>query len=342
MKELDRRTLLLGGAATLGLQGRGVRAAAAGVDASALTVARDLAAGIEQLRTLSVAVAGRTVLAEAFRGPALDRPVNVKSVSKTLLATLALIAIDKGELSGPDAPVLPLLDDLAPRDPVPGSERITVGHLMSMQSGLVRTSGGAYGDWVNSPNWIHYILERPMVAEPGQRMSYSTGDFHLLSAVLTRVTGRSTHALARDWLGAPLGIEFPAWNRDPQGIFMGGNNMAISPEAMIRFGEMARNGGLYDGQQVVSGSLQMAAWVPRGRSPFSGDNYGFGWFLTTFAGQQVYYARGYGGQMIYVAPEAETVVAITSDPARPARRSGHGGVLNRLMADNILPAIEVA
>ena len=66
------------------------------------------------------------------------------------------------------------------------------------------------------------------------------GSSHLLSAVLTRASGRSTHALAREWLGEPLGIEIPPWPRDPQGIFFGGNDMLMSPRALLRFGELYR------------------------------------------------------------------------------------------------------
>ncbi|MEZ5666921.1 MAG: hypothetical protein R3F55_05725 [Alphaproteobacteria bacterium] len=78
-------------------------------------------------------------------------------------------------------------------------------------------------------------------------MLYSTGSYHLLSAVLTRVTGTSLLALARDWLGGPLDVAIPPWTRDPQGLYMGGNNMALSAVALFRFGEMARAGGLWRG-----------------------------------------------------------------------------------------------
>ena len=67
-------------------------------------------------------------------------------------------------------------------------------------------------------------------------MLYSTGNTHLLSAILTRAAGRSTHALARDWLGAPLGIAIRPWQRDPQGIYVGGNNMVLSDGAKVVFG----------------------------------------------------------------------------------------------------------
>ena len=97
-------------------------------------------------------------------------------------------------------------------------------------------------------------------------MLYSTGDWHVLSAILTQQFGRSTHALARAWLGKPLGIRIPPWQKDPQGIFMGGNNMLLSPMATLRFGELYRNGGLYRGKRLLAESWIRASWTPRTRS----------------------------------------------------------------------------
>lgn len=64
-----------------------------------------------------------------------------------------------------------------------------------------------------------------MVAEPGGEMIYSTGSSHLLSAILTRSTGMSTHAFAQRYLAPPLGFELRPWQKDPQGIYFGGNDM---------------------------------------------------------------------------------------------------------------------
>ncbi|CAN5671904.1 serine hydrolase [soil metagenome] len=293
-----------------------------------------MARGLAQLRTLLVAVDGETVLAEAFRGPALDRAVNVKSVSKTLVATLTGAAIEKGALPGVDAPVLPYLQRRAPSGLDPRAGRITVAHLLTMTSGLEPTSGARYGAWVQSRDWVGYALSRPMLGEPGRTRGYSTGDYHLLGAVLAEATGQSLHALARAWIGRPLGFDVPPWTRDPQGLFMGGNEMALSPRAMIAFGEAMRRGG----GPVVGGAWLREAWTPKTRSPFSGHSYGYGWFIADLGGTRVHYARGYGGQMIYVAPSAGVSVAITSDPSLPARSGGHAGDLNRLVAERIIPA----
>jgi CubicO group peptidase (beta-lactamase class C family) len=206
----------------------------AGLDAALLEQTLDRAKALSNLHTLMVARDGTEVVAEVFRGPGLDRPVNVKSVSKSVMAALAGAAIAHGILEGVDQRIAPVLDDLVPADADPRVRAITVDHLLTMRAGLERTSGRNYGRWVASRNWIRYALSRTFVADPGGRMLYSTGSYHLLSAVLTRASGKSTLALARDWLAEPLRIDIPPWTRDPQGIYLGGNNMALSPRALLR------------------------------------------------------------------------------------------------------------
>ncbi len=300
--------------------------------------AAEMAAGLDQLHAMVIVEGGETVFSRAFRGAPPGRPVNVKSVSKTVVALLTGIAIERGALPGTGARLGDVAPRLIPRRADPRVAEITVADLLTMRAGLERTSGPNYGDWISSSNWVADALARPFVAEPGGRFLYSTGSFHVLGAVLATVTGRTLLDLARAWLGRPLGIEIPPWTRDPQGFYLGGNNMALSPVAMARIGETVREGGRRGGAQVVPEDWIAASWQPRTRSPFSGDEYGYGWFLTRLGGAFTAYARGYGGQMLYVVPERRLVVAITSDPTRPARTHGHVGDLHRLVAERIIAA----
>jgi CubicO group peptidase (beta-lactamase class C family) len=275
-----------------------------------------------------------------LRGPALDEPVNVKSVSKSVIAALVGVAIGRGLLAGVEQRVAPLLADLVPADADPRIGAITLEHLLTMRAGLERTSGRNYGGWVSSANWVEDALSRPFVAEPGGRMLYSTGSYHLLSAVLTRAADRSTLALAREWLGAPLAIAIPPWTRDPQGIYLGGNNMELAPRALLRFGELYRQHGIWNGRQVLPAGWVETSWQPRVRSPFTGHSYGYGWFIAQARGYRVSYAWGYGGQMIYVVPELALTVVMTSDPSGPSGRSGYVRELHGLLADGIVAAAE--
>jgi CubicO group peptidase (beta-lactamase class C family) len=335
-RRTTRRAFLAGSAAAAGSAALGqvTPPRPAGRFDAAVERARSLG----QLHALVISLDGEIVVAEAFRGPAVDRPVNVKSVSKTIVAALAGAALDRGEISGLGATIGELAPGLIPADADPRVAEITVADLVTMQAGLERTSGPNYGAWVSSRNWVGYALERPFVAEPGGRMLYSTGSFHVLGAVLAEVTGASLLEQARVRLGEPLGIDIPAWTRDPQGFYLGGNEMALAPLAMVRFGEMYRLGGSWGGERVLSRDWVAQSFVPRTRSPFSGLDYGYGWFLGRLGGQRVALARGYGGQLICVVPERALTVAITSDPTLPARSGGYFGELTRLIGEEIVPA----
>lgn len=346
---LGRRTVLAAtaaiAAASLGcVPTRPLHAAQPGAafDPVLLDRAIKRAAGLDQIHALVIGRNGAVVSAEAFRGPAVNRAVNVKSVSKTIAASLVGIAIDRGVLRSVDVPLAEAAPGLVPAAVDPRVRRITIADLLTMQAGLEPTSGQSYGRWINSRNWVVDALRRPFVTEPGARMLYSTGSYHLLGAALSSASGRSLLDLAREWLGEPLGIDVPSWTRDPQGFYLGGNNMALSPLDLFRFGELWRQGGLWNGQQVISAAWVRDSWVPRTSSPFSGDDYGYGWFLATAKGHRIAYARGYGGQMLYLVPSLGLTVVVTSDPGRPARSDGHVGLLNALLTDAIIPAAEMA
>lgn len=297
------------------------------------------AATLPHLRTLIVAREGSPLLQQVFRGPGLDRPANIKSASKTIVATLAGIAIARGVLQGLNQPIGPILGRAIPPEADPRVRGITIEDLLSMRAGLDRTSGRNYGAWVASRDWLRFALTRPMVEEPGGRMLYSTGSTHILGAVLARATGRSLHALAQEWLGAPLGIAVPPWTRAPEGLYFGGNEMLLTPRGLLAFAECWRREGQQDGRQLVPPDFRREAWTPRARSAWSGQVYGLGWWIGQARGQAVYFAWGYGGQLAYVLPGLGLSVVMTANPEVP-RANGQVHTLHALLAEAILPAVE--
>ncbi len=300
----------------------------------------DRARRMDQCHALMIRMGGAEMLAETYRGPSLGRAVPVKSVSKTIVAALTGGAIDRGEIASVDATLGELTPQLVPDKADPRVAALTVENLVTMQAGLERTSGGNYGGWISSRNWVANALSRPFVAEPGRVMLYSTGSFHILGAVLSEVSGESLLNLARTRLGDPLGIEIPAWTRDPQGRYLGGNEMALTVAAMARFGELYLAKGVWNGKQVLSRNWVDASLQSRTRSPYSGLNYGYGWFLGRSGGQDYALARGYGGQVICIVPELDLSLALTSDPALPARSAGHFGDIMRLIEETVIPAAQ--
>lgn len=316
------------------------RPSTTGMDDALVAEAVERAAGLPRLHNMIVARHGEVVVERHFRGPPPDRTTNVKSASKSLLSAVVGLAIADGYLEGVDQPVLPFFEgelDAATRAARRG---ITLGHLLSMTSGLESTSSRNYGRWVTSSNWVRHALTRPMVARPGERMEYSTGSTHLASAVLVRATGRSVHAYARERLAEPLGIRLPSWPRDPQGVHFGGNDMLVSPRGLLRFGELYRNGGHHEGRQLLPREWVERSWAIRTRSPRRSRNgYGFGWWARDAGPHEVRFAWGYGGQFVFVVPALELTVVFTSDPVSP-REGPHNRSLHDILDEQLVPAAE--
>lgn len=301
--------------------------------------ARVAAAELPRLYSLLASWRGKVVLEYYGKGVRPGRPTNVKSVSKSVISALVGIAIDRGLIPGLDTPISRYFPELL-EDADPVKRRITIEHLLMMQSGLPSTSFGNYGAWVRSRNWVQYVLSRPLTAEPGKTMEYSTGSTHLLSVILTKVSKTSTHAFAQDVLAKPLRISLPPWPRDPQGYYFGGNEMLMTPSQMLRFGELYLQRGGFGGRQIVPSAFVEASCIPRGRSRFNPDQgYGYGWWTREFASRTACFAWGFGGQYIFVFRDLDLVVVTTSVPTVSDDRRDHRRMIFDLLERHIIPAV---
>ncbi|HEX5869830.1 MAG TPA: serine hydrolase [Longimicrobium sp.] len=306
-------------------------------DTVLLAQALDRAAELPRLRGILVSQRGRIVMERYTAGAGADRATNVKSASKSVLSVLVGIAIQEGHIRGVDQPISDFFPDYFARQGVdPRKRAITVGHLLSMQSGLESTSFNEYGAWVSSRDWVRAALDQPVVDAPGGRMLYSTGSTHLLSAILTRATGRSTWAYANEKLAEPMNFRIRPWQRDPQGIFFGGNDMYLTPRQMLRFGQMYLDGGVYQGRQIVPRAWVRESVRARTSSPYNGHGYGLGWWSKDSGGRQVFFAWGYGGQYVFVVPELEMVAVFISQSDGP-RAPGHLPGIHRILDEYLVP-----
>ncbi len=230
---------------------------------------------------------------------------DLRSVAKSIISLLIGIAIDKGYLAGLEVPVL----DFFPRRTFAHLDErkraITLSHLLTMTSGLALTDPDT-GLMRQSPDWVQFVLDRPMAAAPGGRFQYATGNVHLLSAILQQATGQSTRAFAREYLFGPLGITDLRWGSDPQGV-TAGMDLFLTPRDMAKIGTLMLHGGWWEGRRIVS-----AAWVKTSTRPHvtleGRAGYGYLWW----AHDRGYYAaHGFGGQHIFVLPKRDVVAVFT-------------------------------
>ena len=311
---------------------------------------------LPRLHSLLVSRGGELVFERYYQGRGRDRLANVKSASKSVVSALVGIALDRGLIADVGTPIVTYFPELA-RDPDTRKRTITVEHLLTMRSGLEGTSNRNYGAWVLGRNWVRHALARPMFAPPGEEMEYSTGNTHLLSAILTKVTNTSTWQFANEALAKPLGFRFAQWPRDPQGVYFGGNEMLMTPQQMLAFGELYLNEGRVNGRQVVP-----ASWVEkscegrertfrRGARTFDPDGipdpmrdrrYGYGWWVRDVAGRETCFAWGYGGQYVFVVPDLALVVVATSSTDVSDERRGHRRTLFDIVEGLVMEPLAAA
>lgn len=294
---------------------------------------------LPRLRSLLVSIDGALVHEHYAAGVRPTSLANIKSASKSVMSALVGVALAAGHLPSIDEPIAGQLVAEIGTAADPRTRRITVEHLLTMQSGLESTSGRNYGAWVTSANWVRDALRRPFIADPGTSMEYSTGNSHLLSAYLTKRTRRSTWQLAQEGLARPLGFTLARWPQDPQGIFFGGNDMLFTPRQMVAVGELYLNEGRIGDRLLFPADWVARTFVPRGRSRWGSDReYGYGWWIRSLNGRPAYYAWGYGGQFIFVVPSVRVVMVTTSDPNVSRERREHLDAIYGL-AESVVTAV---
>ncbi len=305
-----------------------------------LEAAARAGATLPRLRSLLVSHRGELVLERYYGGARASQAANLKSASKSIISALTGIAVSRGLIKSVDQPIGDYFPELV-KDPDKRKREITIEDLLTMRSGLESTSGRDYGAWVQSPNWVRYVLTRPLTDEPGTRVEYSTGTSHLLSAILTKATKSSTWQFAQESLAKPLGFALPRWTQDPQGIYFGGNEMSMTPRQMVSFGELYLNNGRVGATQVLPKEWIAKTRVPRGRSRWGSDReYGYGFWIRELAGHDSYYAWGYGGQFVFIVPELQLVVVTTSRTDVSTERRDHLGAIYDLVEQQVIPALK--
>lgn len=280
------------------------------------------------------------IITERFNGSMnRNRTVNIKSASKSVLSLLVGIAIEQGYIKSVDETIDTYFPDYFENNPDPVKAAITIKDLLTMRSGLETTSFRNYGRWVLSNNWVHFILNQPLEGEPGERMIYSTGTSHLLSVIITRASGMSTLEFANRYLFRPMNITPGGWDRDPQGYYMGGNNMALSPIDLVKIGQLMMDVGRYGDAVIVSKEWIMESTEIYTRSNFNPYDYGYMWWRKTVNDYDVFFAWGNGGQYIIILPELNSVLSITSSLSSSGSRRYQRDIF-RFLGDVVIPFIE--
>jgi CubicO group peptidase (beta-lactamase class C family) len=254
---------------------------------------------------------------------------DMRSVSKGMVGLLYGMALERGKVPPPETPLFSAFPEYAELATA-GREQLTIHHVLTMTLGTDwDESSLPYSHPANSeiamdlaPDRYRYILERPVVRQPGKRWTYCGGATALLGRVIAKGTGQPMHDFAREALFDPLGVGPTDWLSDDKGEPYAASGLRMTPRDLARVGVMMASGGTAGGTRIVP-----IEWLERCMFPIvSVDElrrYGYQWYVADVAYgeplgwavrnlERMWMALGEGGQRLFVLPELQLVVAVTA------------------------------
>jgi CubicO group peptidase (beta-lactamase class C family) len=243
----------------------------------------------------------------------------MQSVSKSVTSALVGIAIRRGEISGVDAKALPYFSGYRVA-PDPRRERMTLKDLLTMTAGIRWDETTIdYTDPANScarmeasKDWVQFVLDQPMAAEPGSTFVYSSGVTELLAEVLRKATGKHADAYAAEHLFGPLGIERFYWKKTPSGHPDTEGGLYLTPRDLAKIGYLYLRNGVWDGRRILPEGWVRASTAAQvdSSSGVAQTRYGYQWWV--LSGKTPAYAGiGYGGQLLVVVPQRDLIAVFT-------------------------------
>lgn len=251
------------------------------------------------------------------------------SMAKSMATTLVGAAIQDGDIGGVDDDLSAYLSELR------GSayEGVSIRHLMQM------TSGVKWDDTHTDPNSerrrmlelqtaqqsgaiLDYMRTLPRVAEPGTLWNYSTGETHVVGALVKAATGKwlADYLSEKVWSRAGMEADASWWLESPGGLEVAGSGVSAILRDYVRFALFMLEGAVVDGRSILPGGWMAEASLPReaGGQPL---NYGYMWWPVPSAdgsfADGAFSARGIFGQYLYINPAKDLIIGVLSSRPKP-------------------------
>jgi CubicO group peptidase (beta-lactamase class C family) len=248
---------------------------------------------------------------------------DLRSVSKSVVGLVYGIALAAGKVPPPQAKLYDQFPEYADLAKQPGRDRLTVQHVLNMTLGLewdeLTIPYGNPGNSENSmeaaPDRFRYVLERPIVGEPGLRWTYCGGATALLGRLIAKGIGEELLAYSRRVLFDPLEFGPAQWAQGKDGEPRAASGLRLLPRDMLKIGQLVLAGGTWNSRQIV-----LSDWLKQSTTPMvaidRARGYGYHWYTgeavagTPPRSHPWVAGIGWGGQRLFVLPGLDLVVAI--------------------------------
>jgi CubicO group peptidase (beta-lactamase class C family) len=297
----------------------------------------DVSANETSIYSVLVIRNGYMVTEAYFHPYTRDTKMHIQSVTKSVMDMLVGRAVDNGYIKNDDVKLADFYRLDLFENPGQQKDAIQLKHLLSMSSGLdCQEFSGAGPQMEQTDGWIRFMLDRPMVARPGETFRYCNGNAHLLSAILEKSTGMTAREFANQELFRYLGIPSVAesdWWRDPQKITIGGYGLHLRPVDMAKLAFLYLHKGQWEDLQLID-----PKWVEDSTTEKvqKGDGSGYGYLWTVYPEEGHYAALGLGGQQIHVYPSKNLILIVTASLESYAEAPE----IERMLNEYVLPAVK--
>lgn len=279
---------------------------------------------------------GSEVYSAEWNGYRKTDCTHIMSATKSVMALLTGIAIDRGMIGSVDDRVLSYFPEYTVKRGEKTIQNVTIKHLLTMRAPY-KGKGDPWTKVCSSENWTNASLD----FLGGRRgidgdFDYRTVCLHILSGILARATGMKTVDFANQALFRPLGIpdhenyfahtvqehkhfttdrqpKGNIWFADPQGLGTPGYGLCMSAADMAKIGLLCLQNGVYAGQRIVSEKWIAEMTAPRAveNDWFRGMSYGYLWWII-HPDRNIYAAIGNSGNVIYINPQKNVAAAVAS------------------------------
>ncbi|ERI91027.1 beta-lactamase [Clostridiales bacterium oral taxon 876 str. F0540] len=259
-----------------------------------------------------------------------DNPFHIFSVTKSIISILIGIAVDKGMIESIEQKVLDFFPEYTIKRGEKVLQNVTIKDMLTMTVPY-KYKSAPYTKYFSSSDWVKSALD--LMGGRGR-----IGEFRyapligpdVLSGILIKATGKSVLDFATENLFAPLGISvegnvvfhskeeqlawykdrnMKGWVADPKGVNTAGWGLSLKTRDMAKLGQLYLNHGVCDGKQIVS-----SVWIEQStqeHSHWDEKKYGYLWWIID-ENENSFAALGDGGNVIYINPKKELVVAISA------------------------------
>jgi len=296
-------------------------AAEQGVDSLTIDQTYRRARKLDNLYSLLILKNGYLVAEGYFNNHEADDARKTASVTKSITSALAGIAIRENLIQDTDQKLIDFFPEIDWESADPRKSEITVEQILQMRSGYPwEEFDGYFNTLVSSRDWIPFLEEFPLMHDPGTEFGYSNLTAHMMAIIIARSADQSLFSFASEQLFDEMGIIIPVWPMDKNGYYYGSGDISMTPRSMAKFGQLYLDDGVWNDTRLIP-----SEWVERSLTIHSASTYGreitdhisdlkygYLWWTGTCGSRQIWFAWGYGGQMIALVDELDLVVVTSA------------------------------